>query len=210
MANKSIDALLKGILKDSKAIARQAMEEAAKKAYEDIVNEANSCIEKYYANYKPKWYRRKRNLYKSITPIFKDNSSRKKISFTIGVQYDSEKLNGLYKSNSWYHQSGDEWRSWDVLFVGRRIRQMHKTGFNYDGQDNGVPEPDWILDNFLTGVHPSGTHPSGNHPWSRSKKDKEYTSDLMEKFIRNELPNRINGYVQQELFDIIVAKLQGR
>jgi len=181
MAGQSIDEAFAAILKDCQNIAVEAVKNAAKKTQKDIIVEANSYLQKYYNNYKPKYYKRKFNLHKAITPVFEDKSSGDKISIEVGVEYNSSALNGLYKSNSRWHQSGDAW----------------KPVINYSNfsADNGIPEPDWILENFLEGVH----------PWAQD--DSESTNTLMRDFFNTKLPDRIEQYIQSELFNAITSRL---
>ena len=182
MAGQSIDDVFAKILKDCQAVATKAIKNSAKKAQDDIITEANNYLEKYYNNYpKPKMYKRTYRLRRAILPYWADRSGKNGVSIEVGVQYKSSALKGAYKSNSPYHQSGDTWRS---VTDGQKF-----------STDNGIPEPDWILDNFLEGIH----------PWAQE--DSESTKSLMQEFFDNQLPNRIEQYVQNELFNAIVNGL---
>lgn len=181
MAVKGLDAAFDAIIKDCQAVAVEAVKSAAKKAQADIVKEAESYLQKYYNNYKPKRYKRTYQLQKAITPVLEDHSNGSNLSIEVGVEYDSGKLKGAYHSNSRWHQSGDTWRS--------------VTDRSKFSSDNGIPEPEWIMNNFLDGVH----------PWAQT--DAESTDSLMKKFFDSELPNRINQYVQDELFGVITSRL---
>lgn len=181
MADQSVNEFFDGILRDFKEIANSAIISASSKVQRDIINEANNYLRMYYNNYTPKSYRRKYNLQKAIRPVFENASNKGRLSYIVGVEYSAWKLEGLYKSSSRFHQSGDTWKS---------VKDHSKLT-----TDNGVPEPDWILDNFLAGVHPG------------AQEDSESTNTLMQDFIDNKLPNRINEYVQQELFDRITFRL---
>jgi hypothetical protein len=114
-------------------------------------------------------------------PYWADRSGINGISIEVGVQYKSSALKGVYKSNSKFHQSGDVWKE--------------VTDHSHVTSDNGIPEPDWILSNFLEGVH----------PWAQD--DVDSTESLMEEFFNTKLPNRIEQYVQNELFNAIVDKI---
>lgn len=181
MAGQSIDAAFAAILKDCQAIAVEAVKNAAKKTQNDIVKEANSYLQKYYNNYTPRKYKRTYQLQKAITSILEDKSSGNTVSIEVGVEYDSSKLKGAYHSNSRWHQSGDTWHS-----------VTNRSKFS---ADNGIPEPEWIVNNFLEGVH----------PWAQT--DSESTDSLMKEFFDTQLPNRIEQYVQDELFGIITSRL---
>jgi len=181
MAGQSIDAAFAAIIKDCQAIAAEAVRHAANKAQADILNEADKYLQRYYSNYIPKRYKRTYYLKNAITPVFEDRSSIKGLSIEVGVEYDSGQLAGHYKSNSRFHQSGDTWK---VV-----TDHSHVTG------DNGIPEPEWIMGNFLEGIH----------PWAQN--DGESTESLMQDFFDTQLPNRINQYVQEALFGAITSRL---
>ena len=183
MAGQSIDSAFAAIIDDCQAIAVEAVKNAAKKTQDDIITEANSYLQKYYNNYNPKQYKRTYRLKRAILPYWVDRNGKNGISIEVGVQYKSSALKGAYKSNSWYHQNGDSW-----------VDRM-RGDFNFNSPNNGIPEPDWILNNFLEGVH----------PWAQT--DSDSTNSLMESFFDTELPNRIEQYVQDALFDAIVSRL---
>lgn len=195
MAVQGLDAAFAAIIKDCQAVAVEAVKNAAKKAQTDILKEADTYLQKYYGNYpNPKRYRRTHRLKRAILPYWSDKSGRDRITIEVGVQYKSSALKGAYKSNSRFHQSGDVWRS---------ITSTNDYSLNIPspdkiqkfGADNGIPEPDWILNNFLEGVH----------PWAQT--DGESTNSLMEEFFDKELPNRIEQYIQEGLFGAIVGRL---
>lgn len=181
MAGQNIDQIFDAILKDCQTIAVQTVKIAAKKTQEDVIKEANNYLQKYYRNYQPKRYKRTYQLHKAITPVFEDKSDGKMISIEVGVEYNSSMLKGLYKSNSRFHQSGSVWKE--------------VTDHSHVTSDNGIPEPGWILNNFLEGIHPWG------------QEDSESTNSLMEEFFDTKLQDRIDQYVQTVLFDTLVSKL---
>lgn len=182
MAGQSIDNAFAAIIKDCQAVAVEAVKNAAKKTQNDIIKEADTYLQQYYDNYKPKRYKRTYQLQKTIIPFLKDRSNKKNISIEVGVEYDPSMLKEYY-SGSWYHQTGTHW-------IGR-----DSGDFDFDSQNNGVIESAWVLNNFLEGIH----------PWAQT--DKESTQSLMEDFFDKQLPSRISQYVHDELFDIIVSKL---
>ena len=182
MAGQSIEAAFAAILEDCQAVAVAAVKSAAKKAQDDVVKEAKNYLEQYYRNYpKPKVYKRTYRLKRAITPYWADRSGKNGISIEVGVQYSSSALKGAYRSNSPWHQSGDTWRS---VTEGQKF-----------SSDNGIPEPDWILENFLEGVH----------PWAQT--DANSTTSLMREFFDTQLPARVEKYVQEGLFNAIVSRL---
>lgn len=183
MAGQNIDDVFAAIIKDCQTIAVEAVKSAAKKTQDKIIEVADSYLVRYYSNYKPKKYKRTYSLKKAIVPVFKDKSSADKICFEVGVKYDSSPLIGLYKSNSWYHQSGTHWIS------------RNSGDFDFDSRNNGIPQPDWILENYLRGEH-GGYHLDGLSP------------DIsMVRFFNIKLDSLISAYVQDELFAAITSRL---
>jgi hypothetical protein len=182
MAVQGLDAAFAAIIKDCQAVAVEAVKNAAKKTQQDILKEADNYLQKYYSNYTPKRYKRTYQLKNAIKPIIEDNSNGNGISIEVGVEYNSGSLKGYY-SNSWYHQTGTHW-------IGRGSGD-----FDFDSQNNGIPEPEWILNNFLEGIHPL------------AQTDGESTNSLMKEFFDVQLAGRIEKYVQEELFASIARRL---
>lgn len=184
MAGKSIDDAFAAIIKDCQAVAVEAVKNAAKKAQKDILKEAEDYLQRYYNNYpRPKRYKRTNHLKYAITPVFEDTSTTDRLSIEVGVEYDSNKLKNHYYSNSWYHQTGTHW-------IPRKSGD-----FDFDSQNNGIPEPEWIMNNFLEGIH----------PWAQT--DNESTNSLMEEFFDTQLAGRIKQYIDEELFAAITRRL---
>lgn len=190
MAYDNIDDALNEIKKDATEIVKNAVKKAAAQAQKEVMKTADECLEKYYNGYKPHRYKRTRSLHKAITPIFEEKPGRRvNLAFTIGVRYDSSNLIGLYKSNSKYHKSGDTWVS------------RNDSGFKFDSGDNGIPEPWWIMDQYLQGIHPSGL--SGVD----GVQDPVGTDKYMSNFFENVLPDKINEYVIGNMIDDILSRL---
>jgi hypothetical protein len=184
MAVKNIDAAFASIIKDCQTVAVEAVKNAAKKTQDDILKEADNYLQRYYTNYpKPKRYKRTKYLQNAITPVFEDRSTKNQISIEVGVEYDANKLKNHYYSNSWYHQTGTHW-------IPR-----HSGDFDFDSKNNGIPEPEWIMNNFLEGIH----------PWAQT--DNESTNSLMEEFFDVQLAGRIQQYIDEELFNAITRRL---
>jgi hypothetical protein len=182
MAVQGLDAAFAAIINDCQAIAVEVVENAARKTQKDILKEADNYLQKYYSNYKPKRYKRTHQLKKAIKPVFENKSGANGVSIEVGVEYNSGALKGYY-SNSWYHQTGTHWISRD------------SGDFDFDSQNNGIPQPEWIMNNFLEGVH----------PWAQD--DGESTNTLMKEFFDVQLAGRIEQYVQEELFAAIARRL---
>ena len=194
MAVQGLDAAFAAIIKDCQAVAVEAVKNAAKKTQNDIIKEAESCLKKYYSNYSPKMYKRTGRLKRAIVPYWADRSGANGTSIEVGVQYKSGALKGAYRSNSRFHQSGDVWKSVTStdnyslnIPTPEKIEKL--------GSDNGIPEPHWVLNNYLEGIHPWG------------QKDGKSTNTLMEEFFDNELPSHIEQYVSEALFAAIMSRL---
>ena len=186
MAVKSIDAHFAAILRDVRKHVKNASLVAAKKAQADIIKEANTYLDRYYANYKPKKYKRTYYLKNAIRPISAIKEENGVIKITIGVYYDANKLKGHYTSNSKWHQSGSTWKS-----------SIFDEDFNFEKSDNGVPQPGWILDNYLSGSH-------GGYALAQ---DSESTESLMNEFLDKTLPNRMQEYIQKMVWHTFTSGL---
>ena len=186
----------KQIEKQSKQMAINAMREAATKAHKMAIKVAKNCLNQYYKNYSPKRYKRTNQLKKAIMTSKqpKEVKSGSTYSMSFAIQYDSTKLDGLYHSNSWYHQSGNDWKpvmhTWSPDYIKNGVRDTSI------GQDNGMPESGWILTNYLQGIH----------PWAQT--DAESTDTIMTRFFEKELPSKIGDMIYQEMQDAIIGFLK--
>lgn len=192
---KNLDKMFAKIEKNSKSMAIKAMDNVMQKAYKLSIKKAKSCLQEYY-KWKPKYYKRTKSLLKAIkvvAPKRKDSGKLHEIRFAI--IYDSSFLDGSYTSNSWYHQSGNEWKS---------VAQYQ----TFD-QSNGVPDSGWILENYLYGIHPRyvGTPEIG--VVNKSIQDDTITMTEMTKFFQTELPDMIGDMINEEMQDAIFKFLQG-
>jgi hypothetical protein len=200
---KNLGDAFKEIEKQSKQMAINSMKTVAQKAHKLALKKALSCLKQYYKNYKPKRYKRSnslKNAIKTYSPKESIRGTTHNVSFS--VVYDSRYLNGLYHSNSWYHQSGNTWKpvvlTWapDNLVKQYANDEWYKGMRNDYGQDNGVPEAGWILNNYLQGVH----------PWAKT--DNESTGTMMKKFFQEDLPNKVGDLIYEEMQDAITGFLK--
>lgn len=195
MAN-DLGGAFKQIEKQSKQMAINAMREAANKAHKMAIKVAKNCLNQYYKNYSPKRYKRTNQLKKAIRASSKPKEVKNGSTYSLSffVQYDSTKLDGLYHSNSWYHQSGNEWKpvmhTWSPDYIKNGVRDTSI------GQDNGMPESGWILTNYLQGIH----------PWGQT--DAESTDTIMTRFFEKELPSQVGDMIYQEMQDAIIGFLK--
>ena len=179
MAATNIDEIFKKIQEDFVELSKNAAKSAANKAQNDIREKADKFIDEYYESYRPHIYKRKHALYKLVQNYYKEVETTKGMTIEFGVKYDASKIKGIHHSGSWWHQSGDKWISKD------------SSRFKWDGQDNGIPEPEWITDQFLSGVH----------PWAQT--DSKSPDEKMQDFFDKELEGLISTYMNKALFDAV-------
>lgn len=206
MANspKDINAIFEDILNDTQSVAVAAIKNASKQVQKDVCEQAEKNLKAYYASYNPKIYKRTNRLRRAILPYYADKSNSKNICIEVGVQYNSGALVGAYKSNSWYHQSGDKWIS------------RNDESFNFNSSGNGIPQPEWILNNFWEGIHPV-TKFIGWFDEDSGREYRDYAYDtvqtesqysMMEKFYNTTLKNKIDGYVASAIENAILSKFK--
>lgn len=187
---KDIATMFKRLERQSYQVGVDAMREVAKRANVIAYQTAIDCLQQYYTNYSPKRYRRTGSLKKAIGRINKEakvTHDGNKYSIRIGTVFNSGQLANAYKSTSWYHQSGSEWISY------------RSPNFNWDSQANGIVDPGWVLNNFLTGKHPNGLG---------FDEDPESTDTVMTKFYTVDIYDIINGMVPKAL-NSAVSKFLG-
>ena len=173
-------------------MAMDAMKSAVKQAYALALEEVDKSLENYLKK-KPKIYKRLANsplatAYDPIEPRGKKKGDT--YTFTFGIKYNADKFKGIYKSNSWYHQSGGKWVS----------SFSNRGAFNFDSQSNGIPDSEWILNNYLSGVHPGYDKYGGNNGWV----DAESPSDRMTKFFEKELPSKMGSLIYEAMHGAVV------
>lgn len=193
--SQDLNKLFKQIQKDSEQMAMDAMTSAANKAYELSKEKAKSCLVNYLKK-KPKIYKRitPTPLLKAhvlASPKLVEKGGKCRIRF--GIVYDSTKLKGIYKSNSWWHQSGDKWVS----------RYDNPDKFNFNSQSNGVPDSGWILDNYLKGIHPGWVN-GVDRGWVDELKPEEE----MEKFFMEELKQKAGELIYESMQEAIIGFLK--
>ena len=186
MAATNIDEVFNKIEKDFVELSKTAARNAATKAQKDIAEKADKFIKEYYDSYKPKWYKRKNALYKLVKKYYQETQTKKGIMIEFGVQYSPSQIQGVHKSYSYWHQRGGKWIS------------RESNGFNFDTGDNGIPEPEWITEKFLEGVHPSGK--LGDDGGIR---DPQSPDEKMQKFFDRELGDLVMTYMNRYLLDSV-------
>lgn len=172
----------KAVQRNAKVAAVSAAKKTAQQIAKDMNKEALNGLAYYYANYDPDVYERTYNLKNAIKPYYSDKSNDKTVSIEIGIVYDAAYLDS-YVSNSWRHQSGDSWVS------------RNSNNFDWDSGNNGTPDPEWILDNFLNGIHPRTTK---NYIYAPVK-DPKSQIQIMNEFIDNKVEVLMDKYMDAAL-----------
>lgn len=201
---KDINAIFEDIINDAASVAVAAVKNASNQVQKDVCEQAEKNLKKYYSSYSPSMYQRTNKLRRAILPYYADRSSAKNIRIEVGVQYNAGALAGAYKSNSWYHQGGGNWVS------------RNNGNFNFNSSSNGIPQPDWILSNFLEGVHPRTKYIGWiDEDSGRERRDYVYDPvetesqyDLMKNYFDTVLMDKIDGYVASAIEGAILSKFR--
>lgn len=173
---KSIEDAIYNVTKHLDSIVKQTAKDTARKLKEDMKKQAKIAVKHYYDSYIPDLYIRTHALYHS----YKIKNETKDNKVSVYIEFDPLLIQGEHQSHSQYHQSGDVWQS-------IKWPKEVPTGNNY-----GVPEADWILNNFWEGIHPivTGSKYTGFN-WS-PKQDKKSPQDLFDEFVNG-------GYIENIL-----------
>lgn len=164
---KSLEDAINNVLYQLDDIAKQTAKDVAKKVKKDMQEQAQKAVKHYYDSYRPEVYDRTFALYHSYRTVDETSGDRVKVT----LLFDPALIDGEHGSSSKYHQTGDVWRSIDWPNATPK------------GDDYGVPQSDWILNNFWEGLHPITT---GNKyigfEWN-PKKDKISPQDMFNMFV---------------------------
>ncbi|MCD8377892.1 MAG: hypothetical protein LUB59_03795 [Candidatus Gastranaerophilales bacterium] len=165
MGKTNYSGVFDGILNDAETIAKDKVRSVGKEISSKMYTAAQRYVDEYYGNYTPRKYKRLHELKTLANPVYEESSSGNMFTVTAGVEYDPGAIAGAHKSNSWYHQSGSNW-------VDRYSRS--------DDQNNGIPEADWIFENFWAGTHPvfkNGEQSYVADPQSQERLINDYMDD---------------------------------
>ena len=198
--SQNLDKMFRQIQKNSEELAMAAMIKAADNAFNLARQEAKNCLTNYL--------KRKPTIYKRLNPSPLSKAllvSKPKLSekgghcvISFAIRYDSTVIKGAYKSNSWWHQSGDTWVS--------RFDEPNK--FKFDSQANGIPDSGWILNNYLEGIHPGWTVDSNGNLVDRGWKDAVKPAETMKNFFEKELHEKAGQLIYEAMQGAIVDFLK--
>ena len=168
------------IEEDFVELSKKAAQSAARKAQEDIKQKADQCIKEYYEY--PTSYDREKALFELVERHYEEKDVSGGVIIEFGVKYNPSNISGLHRSNSWYRQSGTRW-------IPRK-----EGDFDFDSQNNGIPDATWITEKFWEGIHPSGKIDDNGGNSERS------TDDKMQDFFDTKLESKVYSYLNEAIF----------
>lgn len=135
---KLVDDVMFQVLGQVDEIRKKALKEAVPVVKKDMKSKVcDRAVMEYYMEYSPTRYHRTFSLFK----LFKTYARQDGKTLSAWIEYDNNRL-PQYRSNSLLHQSGNDW-------IPRS-----SNNFNSESGGNGIPDKDWIFDNFWEGIHP--------------------------------------------------------
>lgn len=141
-------------------ISEDVKEEAIARARYRVQDDFNRGLIKEIAN--------KTGHENLATTCFVDVNLESDDSLDVHVYNDWTMIDGLYSSNSSFHQSGGKWESITEHYsMSKEEFWYKKENENYSG-DYGAVDPEWLADNFWDGVY------YATNGWPRS--DAEFLS----------------------------------
>lgn len=131
-SDKALKKAVDEILKDWRGAMEDAVTSATIRAQKDFLAEAMTCLEQYYNNYDPSSYirRSEHDLSDAFVPYVSVDYGKDRIVGSVGVEYDPDRLSYVVGSNNY----------------GNRT---------VDGGKDIIPINEWVLRNYLRGIHPA-------------------------------------------------------
>ena len=154
-------------------------------------NVRKQMVQYYLDSYDPTSYKRI-----EPSPLFSAYKTRSKLvqsgtMVEVLVEPSGISLDGIYESNSYYHQEGGAWQSFDDIhgMTGKQYMSLVSVLHDeYDilGGSYGIVQGSWILENFEAGIHPR-TNGWPRKKWSkkmkyRPKRDQFTPLEMAEKY----------------------------
>lgn len=135
---KLFSAIERRIIETTREVCEKALTSSAYEIQQDIKNKiCYKIVDDYYEEYTPTRYSRINSLYDAWE--FNTELTNQRLHFYPTL--DSDNLPDHY-SRSKFHQYGDKWIS------------RYDDNFDFESDDNGAVQNDWILKNFFDGIHP--------------------------------------------------------
>ena len=120
----------------------------------------------------------------------------------VHVYNDWTVIDGLYSSNSSFHQSGGKWRSIEEHYSMSKSEFWAMKEEGYGGGSYGTVDPEWLADNFWDGVY------YATNGWPRSDAeflsvykyhDTSAISVIQSYYKRYVNSNKFQKYIQEEI-----------
>lgn len=190
----SLGSEMQKLIDNAEGVLKYATKTLKNKMDEDFKKVAKQSVDKYY-EYKNGPYTkhgRRYNLYKIYnvtTTVSKKEGSTK---ITTLLLMESDPLEGVYKSNSSYHQGNGPWKSYDGAYG--------------PGLDYGGVEADYVFENFIHGRHPwtNGWSPIWGVDYSHLKKGYKHDKVSPNKFLDKYAESYGKKYIDKYMQDIMI------
>lgn len=134
----SLEDALENVVNSLDKIVEKTARDIGKKVTKDLNKKSKEAVKHYYDSYRPEVYDRTYALYHSYKVWDKTAGNEVMVS----VEFSPNLIENAHKSSSQYHQTGDTWNKIEWPWE------------NPVGNDYGAPEADWIMWNFIHGIHP--------------------------------------------------------
>lgn len=111
---RGLDEAIDEVFKNYEKALTKAMKYAAEKAKDDIEFKAKSCLWEYYENFQPgkgepNIYERTGQLENAFVPYMNVKSGTNDITASVGMGYDSTKLEGIYYGSQKWRPVEGSW-----------------------------------------------------------------------------------------------------
>lgn len=134
----NLEDALENVVNKLDKIVEKTARDVGKKVKKDATQQAKKVVQHYYDSYQPKKYDRKFALRHAYKVWDKTNGN----IVSVSIEFNPLLIKGEHTSASKYHQEGNSWKP--IVWPWEQP----------EGNKYGVPEPDWILNNFWEGIHP--------------------------------------------------------
>lgn len=153
-SNKTFDKAIDELLENYESVIKDAVVYATDRVCEDVYRHAMSCLESYYESYIPNSYDRTDRLWQAILPYAEQ--PRKHGGYwwsVVGVEYDSSKLDGIYRGSNKYGSPDGSWVLENYLkgihpaTNGATIPEFVEY---YEITDDSIPSPYNSMETYLS------------------------------------------------------------
>lgn len=192
--NNSLSNDIQKLIDNAELVAASASLLIKDKMQKDFEKAAKKSVDKYYEYKNGSYtkYGRQHNLYKVYSVDAQVSRNGDDLILNASIYMDSNKLEGLYSSNSRYHQGDSPW-------------EVYKGSYADDpDRDYGNVEADWVFKNFISGKHPwtNGYPTSGAEKLKTGFKKSKPSPD---KFLSDYLDKYGEKYINKYMEEIMIS-----